>query len=101
MIELRGSTWDHTRGYDPLPVTAAAYMTEHPDVKITWERRTLRDFAEMSIPQMADVYDLIVLDHPWLGATLANGSLLALDRYLSEDVLKDQAANSVGKSNAS
>jgi multiple sugar transport system substrate-binding protein len=101
MIELRGSTWDHTRGYDPLPVTAAAYMAEHPDVKITWERRTLQDFAEMSIPQMAEVYDLIVLDHPWLGATNANGSLLALDRYLSEDVLKDQAENSVGKSNAS
>lgn len=101
MIELRGSTWDHTRGYDPLPVTAAAYMAEHPDVKITWERRTLQDFAEMSIPQMADVYDLIVLDHPWLGTTLANGSLLPLDRYLSEGVLKDQAANSVGKSNAS
>lgn len=101
MIELRGSTWDHTRGYDPLPVTAAAYMERHPDVQITWERRTLRDFAEMSIPQLAEVYDLIVLDHPWLGATNARGSLLPLDEYLESAYLDDQARNSVGKSNDS
>ncbi len=101
MIELRGSTWDHTRGYDPLLVTAEAYSALHPDVHITWERRTLRDFAEMSIPQLAEAFDLIVLDHPWLGATIANGSLLPLDRYVSAEVLDDQAQNSVGKSNES
>jgi multiple sugar transport system substrate-binding protein len=101
MIGLRGSTWDHTHGYDPLPVTAAAYSTLHPDVHITWERRPLRDFAEMSIPQLAEVYDMIVLDHPWLGATRAKGSLLPLDEYLDRAILDDQAQNSVGKSDDS
>ncbi|MBI5667783.1 MAG: extracellular solute-binding protein [Chloroflexi bacterium] len=101
MIELRGSTWDHTRGYAPLPVTAAAYSTAHPDVRITWEKRTLRDFAEMSLPELAKRYDMIVLDHPWLGATEAAGSLLPLDDYLSADFLADQAKHSVGKSNES
>jgi len=98
VIELRGSTWDHTRGYAPLPVTAEAYSAAHPDVHITWEKRTLRDFAEMSLPQLAKRYDLIVLDHPWMGACVAAGSLLPLDGFLSADFLADQARNSVGNS---
>ena len=98
MIELRGSTWDHTRGYAPLPVTAEAYSAAHPDVHIVWEKRTLRDFAEMSLPQLAKCYDLIVLDHPWIGACVAAGSLLPLDGFLSAGFLTDQAQNSVGKS---
>ena len=101
MIELRGSTWDHTRGYAPLPVTAEAYSAAHPDVRITWEKRTLRDFAEMSLPQLALRYDLIVLDHPWIGGCVAAGSLLPLDDYLSAEFLNDQARNSVGKSHSS
>ncbi len=101
MIELRGSTWDHTRGYAPLPVTADAYTVTHPDVHIVWEKRTLRDFAEMSLPELAKRYDLIVLDHPWIGACVAAGSLLPLDTYLPADFLADQAKNSVGKSHAS
>ena len=91
VIELRGSTWDHTRGYAPLPATAEAYSAAHPDVRIVWEKRTLRDFAEMSLPQLAQRYDLIVLDHPWIGACVAAGSLLPLDGFLSAEFLTDQA----------
>ncbi len=101
MIELRGSTWDHTRGYAPLPATAEAYSAAHPDVRIVWEKRTLRDFAEMSLPQLALRYDLIVLDHPWIGGCVAAGSLLPLDAYLGAGFLSDQASSSVGQSYAS
>lgn len=101
MIELRGSTWDHTRGYSPLPATAAAYTTMHPDVRIVWERRTLRDFAEMSLPELAARNDMIVLDHPWIGGCVAAGSLVPLDRHLDAAYLTDQKANSVGKSHSS
>jgi multiple sugar transport system substrate-binding protein len=101
VIELRGSTWDHTRGYAPLPVTAEAYSAAHPDVGIVWEKRTLRDFAEMSLPQLALRYDLIVLDHPWIGGCVAAGSLLPLNDYLSANFLNDQAQHSVGKSHSS
>lgn len=101
MIELRGSTWDHTRGYDPLPVTAAAYTASHPDVRIVWEKRTLRDFAEMSLPELAKRYDMIVLDHPWIGGCVAAGSLVPINRYLGQAYLADQAANGVGQSHQS
>ena len=101
MIELRGSTWDHTRGYAPLAATAEAYSAAHPDVRIIWEKRTLRDFAEMPLPQLALRYDMIVLDHPWMGGCVATGSLLPLDECLSAEFLSDWAQNSVGKSHAS
>jgi len=101
MIELRGSTWDHTRGYAPLAASADAYSAAHPDIRIIWEKRTLRDFAEMPLPQLALQYDLIVLDHPWMGGCVATGSLLALDTCMSAEFLSDLAKNSVGKSHAS
>ena len=101
MIELKGSTWDHSRGYDPLPVTAAAFSALHPDVQITWERRTLQDFGEMSVVDLAGRYDLIVLDHPWLGATHARNALLPLDDYLDAAFIDEQVRFSVGQSHAS
>ncbi len=101
MIELHGSTWDHTRGYAPLVATAEAYSMTHPDIRIIWEKRTLRDFAEMPLPQLALRYDLIVLDHPWIGGCVATGSLLPLDECMNTQFLSDLAQNSVGKSHAS
>lgn len=98
MIELKGSTWDHSRGYDPLPATAAAFSKQYPDVRIVWERRTLQDFGEMSVVELASHYDLIVLDHPWLGATHAADSLLPLDSVVDATYLAAQARYSVGQS---
>ena len=97
-IELRGITWDHPRGFDPVQATARAYSQAHPDVRIRWERRTLRDFAERSVLDLADDYDFIVLDHPWIGAASERGCLLPLDEYLPVDFLTEQADHSVGKS---
>ena len=30
MINLRGMTWDHSRGFDPMVATSAAYAAAHP-----------------------------------------------------------------------
>ena len=45
MINLRGMTWDHSRGFDPMVATSAAYAAAHPGVSITWEKRSLQAFA--------------------------------------------------------
>jgi multiple sugar transport system substrate-binding protein len=100
-IELRGSTWDHVRGFDPVQATAQQFMREHPDIHITWDRRTLREFAELSVLDLAERYDFVVLDHPWIGAAVKRKSLLPLDQHLDAGFLADQAANSVGPSHAS
>jgi len=47
-------------------------------------RHAQRGSAEelMSLPQLALRYDMIVLDHPWMGGCVATGSLLPLDDCL-------------------
>ncbi|MEP6985142.1 MAG: extracellular solute-binding protein, partial [Chloroflexota bacterium] len=85
----------------PMVATSEAYAATHPDVHIHWERRTLSDFAEMSLPELALRYDLIVLDHPWIGGCVAKGSLLPLDPYLDAAFLSDQVQNGIGRSHAS
>ena len=56
MVNLRGMTWDHARGFDPMVATSAAYAAAHPGVTITWEKRSLAglcrpaDFARWRKP---------------------------------------------------
>ena len=101
MIELRGVSWDHPRGHNPMVATAAAYMRDHPEVRIAWDTRSLQDFADYPIVRLAETYDLMVIDHPHVGIAAADGCLLPLDEYLDAAFLADQAANSVGPSHHS
>ena len=78
-ITLRGMTWDHARGFDPMVATSAAYARTHPGVTITWERRSLQAFADRPISEMAATYDLMVIDHPHVGEVAKQGNLLPLD----------------------
>jgi multiple sugar transport system substrate-binding protein len=101
MIELRGITWDHPRGYAPLVATANGYTTIHPEISVRWESRTLQEFADYPLGLLAERYDLMVIDHPHIGVASAKRALIPMDHYLSEAQLAEQAANSVGKSNVS
>jgi multiple sugar transport system substrate-binding protein len=98
--ELRGITWDHERGRDPLLATAARFESE-TGIRVTWEVRSLQGFADASIPLLAETYDLLVLDHPHIGEIVPTGALLALDEVIDTAFIDDQARNSVGPSHAS
>jgi multiple sugar transport system substrate-binding protein len=101
MITLRGSTWAHTRGYLPMVATAQRYEELHPGVRIVWEKRSLDDFAQFPIQDLAARYDLMVIDHPFIGYAARHRTFLRLDDYLSAAFLRDQAENSVGASHLS
>ena len=101
MIELRGITWNHTRGYLPMVATAQRFSERHPGVIIHWEKRSLQQFADVPVEQLAGRFDLLVIDHPSVGACAAAGALLPLDEHLPAAFLSDQAANSVGRSHES
>jgi multiple sugar transport system substrate-binding protein len=101
VIELRGSTWDHTRGWGGVRATAEAFSRERPDVRVTWEVRTLQAFADHSVEDLAAMHDLIVLDHPSIGEAVRAGALVPLDEYLEASFLDEQAVSSVGRSNDS
>jgi multiple sugar transport system substrate-binding protein len=97
-IELRGITWDHSRGYVPLAATAQRYHDEHPEVTISWQTRSLKDFGDFPIEKLAERFDLLIIDHPFAGYAATHPVLVPLDEHLDESFLADQAANSVGKS---
>ncbi len=100
MVSLRGMTWDHPRGFDPMMATAQAYAATHPGVEITWEKRSLQAFADRPIAEMAETYDLTVIDHPHVGEVARQGNLLPLDG-LRDAEMAALAAGSVGQSHAS
>jgi multiple sugar transport system substrate-binding protein len=101
MVELQGMTWNHTRGYLPMVATAQRFSELNPGVTIRWEKRSLQEFADFGLERLVDKFDLLVIDHPFAGYAAAHGVLLPLDRYLPAEFLADQAAHSVGQSNAS
>jgi multiple sugar transport system substrate-binding protein len=99
-VELRGITWDHERGRDPLLATAERFEAE-TGIRVTWTARTLQQFADAPIPALAESYDLLVIDHPHIGEIVPTGALLPLDDLLDPGFVEDQAAHSVGPSHRS
>jgi len=101
MIELRGSTWDHPRGWGGVRAAAEAFSEERPDIRVTWEVRSLQAFADHSIEELSSTYDLIVLDHPSIGVAVEAGALVPLDEHLDGTFMEEQAASGVGRSHES
>ncbi len=95
---LKGLTWDHPRGYAPLLKGAPEYENSHPGVRIYWDRRTLREFGEAPIEQYLDRYDLIIMDHPFVGFAAAHDVLVDLNPFLSADENASLARDSAGPS---
>ena len=87
MITLKGITWDHSRGYDPMIATSKVFAEKHNnEVSIKWDKRSLQAFADRPIEQMVEEYDLMVIDYPHVGEVSAKGLLQNFDikRYDKE-----------------
>jgi multiple sugar transport system substrate-binding protein len=100
-IVLNGITWAHSRGYTPLVAAAQRYQEMHPNIQINWKKRTLQEFADYPIEALTASYDLLIIDHPWVGCAAALQCVLPFNAFLPQSYLADQAANSVGLSNES
>lgn len=100
-IPLRGMTWNHSRGYDPMVATAEVFSRQHPGVTITWEKRSLQAFADHPLEDLAARYDLIVIDHPHVGQVAREGCLVPLDATGHADGLAALASESLGGSHES
>jgi multiple sugar transport system substrate-binding protein len=94
---LRGMTWDHPRGYDPLAACSALWR-ERTGVAVEWDRRSLQDFESYPVEELARRYDLIVIDHPHVGQVTAETCLAPLDQPARTAELEALRAGSVGAS---
>jgi multiple sugar transport system substrate-binding protein len=98
---LKGISWAHSRGITPLLAAAQRFSELVPGVRIDWDKRSLQQFADMPIEDLTESYDLLIIDHPWVGRAASLRCVLPLDQHLSPDFLKDQAEHSVGYSHHS
>ena len=102
MIQLKGMTWDHSRGFDPMVATSKKFHEMHDNkVSIKWDKRPLQAFADRPIEEMANDYDLIVIDYPHVGEVARKGLLQNLNLPDYESQIKKLKKQSVGKSHDS
>lgn len=100
-IVLKGITWGHSRGITPLLAVSQRFAELNPGIEVQWHKRTLQEFADFPIEQLTRQYDLLIIDHPWVGCAAAEQCVIPLEEYLSPDYLYDQAQHSTGQSHAS
>ena len=84
-VRLRGMTWSHRRAVDPLIETLPALRSLHPGIEVEWSSRPLSGFEFTPVVRLAESYDLIILDHPFMGAVAASRSLVPLDEVVGAD----------------
>ena len=102
MITLKGMTWDHSRGFDPMLATSKKFQETHNNaVIIQWDKRPLQAFADRPIEDMTDDYDMIVIDYPHVGEVASKGLLQNLDLPKYSSHIEQLKKQSVGKSHES
>src|SRR5215216_4356499 len=77
-VELTGLTWDHPRGY--LPLEAFESAGGAPGVRVVWDRQPLSELAAR--------YDLLIVDHPGLGAAIEAEAILPVEDVFAARDLK-------------
>lgn len=97
MITLKGITWDHARGYDPLIAASALYL-EEKGVAVNWQKRSLTNFGDQSLEALSKQFDLIIMDHPHAGVAEASRCLLSLHILLAASTLQELKNASAGPS---
>jgi len=96
-MTLQGLTWDHPRAYRPLE----AFAQSCPQLQVRWDRQSLADFEARPIATLAQRYDLMIIDHPGLGAAIAAQALQPLDGLVPAEQLAAWQAGSAGPTWAS
>ena len=97
MIKLKGITWDHARGYDPLIAASELYYKEK-GIQVDWQKRSLTNFGDQSLEALSKQFDLIIMDHPHVGVAEASQCLLPLNDLLPANILNELKISSAGPS---
>ncbi len=95
MTTLKGMTWTHPRGFEPLAASADEWR-EKTGVEVKWEKPGLEELEDLTPVDIARDYDLIVIDHPHLGQITADNCLAPLDVEGREDEREAMKEGSVG-----
>jgi multiple sugar transport system substrate-binding protein len=95
-VSLRGIAWNHSRAFPPLVAASQRFEQLHPEIRITWEKRSLDEFGHAGLSELARSYDLLIVDHPMLGEVHRDAILLDLFPRLSREALTALEKDSLG-----
>lgn len=98
---LQAVGWDHERCMAPMHSATQAWRRLQRRIDITWSTRSLAAFNDEPLDELAKQFDLIVIDHPFVGTAHATGCLLPLDQLLHPGALEALARNAIGPSHDS
>ncbi|KGT86493.1 hypothetical protein NG99_25455 [Erwinia typographi] len=94
MKAIKGLTWDHPRGYRPLQ----AWAREDRSVNVEWDIQKLEGFESHPIDELAEKYDLLIVDNPGIGEAAEKHCLRPLETFLSDEQLLFLKESSTGSS---
>jgi multiple sugar transport system substrate-binding protein len=98
VAQLAGITWNHVRGVAPIAAATEEFTRTRQGFSISWDARSLEEFESYPVDVLAKRYDLILMDHPFVGTCAEKKALLPLDEWIAKEYLADQKDNSVGPS---
>lgn len=98
MNSYRGITWDHPRGRNALLAAAEDERRRGTGLDLTWFAHSLEHFESHPIDDLAQDYDLIVLDHPHLGDALQHHVLMPMEEIVGAERIRRWSGQSVGPS---
>lgn len=96
-IRLKGITWNHPRGYSPL-IASSELFKSTTQIEVVWDKRPLKNFGDKSLYELTNQYDLLIIDHPYIGIAAQTGYLFALDDLIEASTLYELKNQSVGPS---
>lgn len=99
-ITLRGMAWDHPRATNPLNAISSEW-SKTSGVAVVWDARPLKAFEDQPLEELAEAYDLVLIDHPFVGFVASSGLIAPVDDWVDPAYLNNQATHSVGPSYAS
>jgi multiple sugar transport system substrate-binding protein len=78
-----------------------AWGRVRPGVEIEWSFRSLASFGDQPIGELANRFDLLVIDHPFVGTAAATGCLVPVEELLPPATLAELAEDAIGLSHHS
>jgi multiple sugar transport system substrate-binding protein len=95
-VLLAGIGWDHDRCMAPLRASVAIYSAIDPGVRITWATRSLKEFGDGNLEALSRDFDLLIFDHPYVGAASLGGWLVDWAQVLPPARLEALRRDSLG-----
>lgn len=95
--EYTGITWDNPRGKNAL-YASIPVARERLGLDISWSAHSLEHFEAHPIDDLAERFDLVIMDHPHVGDMCASGRFRTLDDVIGVDQVQALSDSFVGPS---